>query len=180
MQIPNLWREGWREPALQLRPAPERLELPLRSSPRLRVAARSLLVALSAYTFELGLRGHPCAAVAMLLFTGVAAWRWQAAHRPDASTPRHFICGIDGRLTLVLEGGHIEAVSLRPESLHLGRHLLLVLQGSNCRHRVWLGPDNLAASELAALNRRLPAATVIPGTALHSLAAHRGRPADPP
>ncbi len=138
------------------------------------------MVALLACTFELGLRGHRFAALVMVPFTGVACWRWRAAHALDSSTPRHLICASDGRLSLVLASGNIEAVNLQPESLRLGRHLLLVLQGSNRRHRVFFGPDNLAASELAALNRRLPTATVIPGTAQHYVAAHRGRPADPP
>jgi hypothetical protein len=179
MKIPEVWPEEWGEPSLHLRPAPERLELPLRPSPRLRIAARALAVALLAHTVELGLRGHPLAALAMLSFTGVAIWRWRAVHALDSSAPRHLVCDSDGRLSLVLASGNIEVVSLQPASLRLGRHLLLVLQGTDRRHRLWFGPDNLAASELAALNRRLPTATVVPGTAIHSVAAHRGRPADP-
>ncbi len=180
MKIPNLCAGTRQEASLQLRPAPQLLELALYPSSRLRRAARCLVVALLAYTFELGFRGHPFAALALLLFTSVAAWRWRAWHALDSSTPRHLRCTSDGRLSLVSATGNVEEVSLQPESLRFGRHLLLVLRGSTRRHRVLLGPDNLAPGELAALNRRLPMATVVPGTALHSLAAHRGRPADPP
>lgn len=134
---------------------------------------------LLAYTLELGWRGHPLAALAMLLATGMTAWRWRAWHAPNSSSALHLICAGDGRLTLVFADGSLEAVSLQPRSLRLGRHLLLVLQGPDRMHRLFIGPDNLASSELAALNRRLPMATVLPGTALHSDAAQRGRSADP-
>jgi hypothetical protein len=93
---------------------------------------------------------------------------------------RQLLCAGDGNLSLVFANHAVEAVSLSPSSLRLGRHLLLVLQGPIRVHRLLLGPDNLAPSELAALNRRLPTATVVPGTALHSLAAHRGRSAGQP
>jgi hypothetical protein len=180
MKVRELWRGCWRDSPLQLRPAPERLELPLRPSPRLRGAALTSLLALLAYTLQLAVHGHLVAAAVMLLFTGAATWQWRLRSSQDGGSLRQLLCAGDGNLSLVFANHAVEAVSLSPSSLRLGRHLLLVLQGPTRVHRLLLGPDNLAPSELAALNRRLPTATVVPGTALHSLAAHRGRSAGQP
>lgn len=150
----------WRRPALQACSAPADLELPLRPSPRLRLAHRVLLVMMTLYALELWLGGHSLAAPAMLLLAAGCALR-----RRPANGPGTLVLATDGRLFLRL-GSATEQVHLSAASLRLGSHLLLVLRAGQRTVRVLLGPDNLSPELLAACQRRLPRSAST-GTALH-------------
>jgi hypothetical protein len=163
---------------LQLRVAPEALELALRPSPRLRLARRALAIAVLLYLLELLLTGHRIAALAIALLVACSSWPWMARVGTSPAMPQRLVLATDGRLFLEHRGGSLEEVRLRPESLRLGSHVLLVLTGAGRTIRLLLGPDNLAPAQLAALQRRLPAGSAPPATALHSPAASRR--SDPP
>lgn len=103
-----------------------------------------------AYLLELVLQRHLLAAsmVALLAVTGL----W-----PTRADPwRCLRVEADGQLLLIAAGGRSVQVSPGPGGLRLGPYLLLVLRSDTGSHRILLGPDNVAAGELAALKRRLP------------------------
>jgi hypothetical protein len=177
MKVSEICGGVWRE---QPGPGWEQLTFPLRSSQRLRIAALATGAGSLAYAMELVLKGHWFVAAGLLVSAGLTVWRVRATRARNSSLPVQLTCASDGQLSLVLASGDIESVTLQPRSVRLGSHLLLILRGPKRTHCLLLGPDNLAPSELAALKRRLPTATAVPGTALHSLAASRGRSADPP
>lgn len=147
------------------------LVLPLRPSPRWRATLRLLRWLVAAHALELLLTRHWLAAmlVAMLAACCLTGGR----------SPRGRYLRLEsGRMCLVHPGGVLEEVRLGSGSMRLGPHLLLVLQGGKGIHRVLLGPDNVAARELAALNRRLPGGTASM-TALHSVAATGSKSSQP-
>lgn len=148
-------RRLWREPALRLPSAPEVLRLPLRPSARLRLACRLGSFALLASALEWWFTGHPVAAPLLLL---PAALLWLPCRETLAPAgPVSLVVAADGNWRLGFRDGRQEAVKLRPESLFLGSHLLLVLRGRRHTFRLLLGPDNLTAAQLSSLRRRLPA-----------------------
>lgn len=152
----------WRRPRPRLRAAPELLALPLLPSPRLRIAARLFLAVILLYATELAVTGHPVAASwALLLAAAVAARRTREADKPQC-----LVLAADGRLFLRWRQQRMDEVQLRPASLRLGAHILLVLRGPRRTYRLLLGPDNLPPHLLAAFRRRLPE-TGDAGTALH-------------
>ncbi len=168
------WRRLWFAPPLQLRAAEALLELPLRPAPRLRVARRVLLLLILGYALELTLTGHR----AMMLLALLAATGFgpvPRVFRADRKIPDHLLLLPDGRLWISYSGA-VEEVTLQPESMRLGPHLLLVLRDGRHSLRLLLGPDNLAAADLAALRRRLPSGPVAPATALHSPPASGSQP----
>src|SRR5262245_17425684 len=73
----------WRRPPLQACSAPEALELPLRPSSRLRIAACLFLLMVLSYAVELWLSGHRFAAPLVLLAAAGCAARRTAAGDPD-------------------------------------------------------------------------------------------------
>ena len=158
-------RALWLHQSLQLRPAPEALTVPLRPSPRLRVARRLFLCMTVLYVSELLLRHHWLAApgVALLLLLG--------AHPGRIRHPRCLQLDREGSLWLQWHSGRWEQLRLHPASLRLGAHVLLVLRGSSGVQRVLLGPDNLAPDALAALQRRLRPGSIGRASGLHSVAA---------
>lgn len=158
---------------LQLRPAPEALELPLRTSPRLRLARRALGLAVLLYTVELLLTGHWIAAPVIALLAACGSWPCRARTGASSATLHCLVLATDGRMFLEAGAGIAHEVWLRPESLRLGPHLLLVLASPGSTIRLLLGPDNLHPAQLAALKCRLPAGPAPPGTALHSPVASR-------
>jgi hypothetical protein len=107
---------------------------------------------------ELWRHGHQLAATVTLL-SGAGGWAWQRARRPRARQPRRLLVTADGRVFLQLRDGAVEQASVGAASLRLGSTLLLVLRCGKRRHRLLLGPDNLARGQLAALQRRLPRGT---------------------
>lgn len=155
---------------LRLVAAPEVLRLPLRPSPRLRFACGMLGIAVLLHALELLLTGHRLAAMAVVGLAACAAWgQWHRAR--NHASPRFLRIDTDGRLFLeVAEGGAEEETQLRPESLRLGPHVLLLLSARDRRIRLLLGPDNLDPARLASLKRRLPG-PASPATALHSVPA---------
>jgi hypothetical protein len=169
----GLLRNLWWLPQLQLRPVASRLELPLRPSPWLRNARWMLRAAILLYAVELLLGHHWLAALLVALSAASGLWRG------SSSQLRGLLLAADGRLFLSVHCGGTEEVWLRPESLRIGAHLLLVLRGRHRTCRLLLGPDNLAADELAALKRRLPPEASRP-TGVHSVAAPGSKSSDPP
>lgn len=154
----------------QLRTAPESLALPLLPSPRLRLARRVLYFGLLLYLLELVLTGHWLAAATVALVVAAGCWPWR---RAGHDRPRQLVVASDGRVFLRMHDDRVEAMQLRPESLRLGPHVLLVLSNGGRAQRLLLGPDNLAPAQLSALQCRLPPGAAAPGTALHSPAAPR-------
>jgi hypothetical protein len=132
--------------------------LPLLPSPRLRRLLLLLGGLALVHVVELWRHGHPLAA-AVTLLGGVGSWAWQRARQPRARRPRRLLVTADGRVFLQLGDGAVEQASVGSASLRLGRSLLLVLRCGKRRHRLLLGPDNLARGQLAALQRRLPRGT---------------------
>jgi hypothetical protein len=162
-------KRGWfHAQPLQLRPAPQALELPLRASPRLRHARWIPGGAVLLYMLELSVSGHWMAATAVAVLAAWSSWPWKPRNGARCATCRSLVVATDGELFLVADGRCLQQVWLRPESLRLGSHVLLVLTGHGRTIRLLFGPDNLAPAELAALKRRLPAGPAPPGTALHS------------
>jgi hypothetical protein len=162
----------WHNPPAGVHPAASRLELPLRAAPRRRTALWLLRLLILAYALELLLLRHWLVA---LLVAGLAV----------ACLPGHRASGLrclwlegDGRLFLIRETGGVEQVWLGSAALRLGPYLLLVLHGVTGSRHLLLGPDNLAAAELAALGRRLAGGTASPATALHSVAAPGSKSTD--
>jgi hypothetical protein len=167
-------KRGWfRAPPLQVRPAPQALELPLRASARLRRARRIAGVAALLYMLELLLTGHWMAALVIALLAAFASWPCKPRIFTSCTSARSLLVATDGRLFLEVEGSRLHEVWLRPESLRIGPHVLLILTSHGRTIRLLFGPDNLAPAELAALKRRLPAGPAPPGTALHSPPASR-------
>jgi hypothetical protein len=150
-----------------LRPAVGTLVLPLLPSPRLRLAVRILMLGILFYLMELLITGHGAVAGAVML-AAAASGAWK---QPRDAASRQLVVTPDGRLFLDAMEGAMQEMQLRPETLRLGPHLLLVLSNGGHRHRLLLGPDNLAPAALAALKCRLPMGSAAPGTALHSPAA---------
>jgi hypothetical protein len=104
----------------------------------------------AAYVLELVLERHPFAALIVALLSITGLWRTHASP---------WLClrvEPDGQLLLIAEGARSVQVSPGPGGLRLGRYLLLVVRSETGSHRMLLGPDNVAAGELAALKRRLP------------------------
>jgi hypothetical protein len=155
----------WREPQSCPHPATTALELSLRPSPRLRGVLWLLRLLILAYAGELVLAQHGTAASLVLMLAVAGLWRARAPRG------RGLRLEADGRLFLRLDDDSTRQVWLAGSGLRLGSHLLLVLRSGKSCHRVLLGPDNLAAGELAALQRRLPITAAAGATALHSVAA---------
>jgi hypothetical protein len=169
---PRFHRGLWfKEAPLQLRPAPAPLTLPLLPSPRLRLAGRVLSLGVLLYLLELALTGHGLAAGMVALIAACTGWPWR--QWTSSGSPRHLVVTPDGRLFLRIREDSMEEMRLRPESLRLGPHVLLVLSNGRRKHRLLLGPDNLTLPQLSALTCRLPAGPAPSGTALHSPAAPR-------
>ncbi len=165
------WHLPFTTGRVQLRPAPEALVLPLRRSSRLRLALRILSLGVLGYVLELILTGHALAAGAVALMSACGSWRWR--RRPGGAGLRQLVVATDGRLFLGTRDGSMEEMQLRPQSLRLGPHVLLVLAARGHVHRLLLGPDNLTPAQLSALKCRLPMRPAPTGTALHSPAAPR-------
>jgi hypothetical protein len=144
----------------------------------LRVLRRLFLFAILLYAVELLLNRHWFAAPLAMLASSAFGHRRAFAIATGGSADC-LVVAPDGRLFLKSRAGGIEEVWLRPASLRLGPHLLLVLRSSGPDVRLLLGPDNLPAPLLAALNRRLLAGTVASGTALHWVTAS-GSKTQPP
>jgi hypothetical protein len=131
------------------------------------------VVAVLLYMMELLLTGHQMAAMAVAVLAACGSWPCRQRMGARCAAPRSLILATEGRLFLETGEGRLQQVWLRPESLRLGPHVLLVLTAHDRTIRLLLGPDNLAAAQLAALKCRLPAGPAPPGTALHSPAASR-------
>lgn len=151
---------------LWFRHASEPLALPLRPSSRLRIAAAILVLAVLLYLLELVVTGHWLAAAGMAVMGACLAWPWK--REASATRPQQLVISPDGQLFLESGGQRIGKAQLHPQSLRLGSHVLLVLVLGTRRHRLLLGPDNLAPVQLAALKCRLPMGSAPAGTALHS------------
>jgi hypothetical protein len=169
----RVWRDLWRESPACLLPATAPLELPLRPSTRLRALRKLLGLLILTYVLELLLEGH-WLAVSLVMLAAVAM------HSDGRSRWRCLRLEMDGRLYLIGPDGTAEQAWLKACGLHLGPHLLLVLHSCSGTHRALLGPDNLAAGQLAALRRRLPGGTAGAVTALHSVAAPGSKSTTPP
>ena len=90
-----------------------------------------------------------CAAV----LAAIAIWRWQyACMRGELRLDLRS----DGTVRLASGHGPWVRAAIRPHSLRLGRHWLLVLvTEEGRRHRLLVGPENLRGAEWAALCRWL-------------------------
>jgi hypothetical protein len=116
----------------------------------------------------ISLRGTPWPAIVLWLGLGAMAWGFRSLAWPSANAPRRVRFCADGSLCLFMPDGSMQPARLRPCSLRLGRHWLLVLQNKYGYWHLLFGPGNLAAGELAALARWLlqpPADPAQPGTA---------------
>ncbi|HTQ35970.1 MAG TPA: hypothetical protein VMH77_02945 [Steroidobacteraceae bacterium] len=164
----------WRETPRPLPAIPDVLEITLRPSPRLRWAIRLLWGLALLYAVELALTGHPAAAAAVCLLA--AAGFGPGVGAGTGARTRRLVLDA-GRLWLV-DGGAPVPVHLDPGSFRLGSHLLLVLRCHGGVQRLLLGPDNMAAAELACLRRRLAPGSSA-GTALHSVTAPGSKSSDP-
>ncbi|MET0282239.1 MAG: hypothetical protein ABW278_14105 [Steroidobacteraceae bacterium] len=131
--------------------------MPLRPSPRWRLARRVLGLATLCYLAELLLGHHYVVAAATTVLAALLLWRAHCTERWQSTPPRRLVWAADGRMFLVTPGAPPQEASVDPASLRLGSHLLLVLRCGGRRQRWLLGPDNLAAAALATLLRRLPA-----------------------
>jgi hypothetical protein len=90
-----------------------------------------------------------CAAV----LTAIAFWRWQWACTHGAL---RLDLRSDGTVRLATNDGPWMRAAIRPHSLRLGRHWMLVLvTEEGRRHRILVGRENLQGAEWAALGRWL-------------------------
>jgi hypothetical protein len=136
--------------AVTARPDTTTLDLPLKPSRWPCIVRHLSVAAMFLYVLELQLRGHWI--VAMVLAV-LALFTWRPAH---AEGWTRFSLTADGSLFLARSDGVPHRMELRPQSLRLGRRLLLVLHGKGSTQWLLLGPDNMPAHQLAALRRRLP------------------------
>jgi hypothetical protein len=148
----------WQQPPLALREAPESIEIPLLPSRRARRARQLLCLAACAYPLELMWHDQWLAGVGALALALMLAWACRAAAQAQNAVPRRLLITADSRVFLLRAGSPAMPLQLSAASLRLGPHLLLLMHSEKGAHRLLLGPDNLPAQGLAALQRRLPAA----------------------
>lgn len=158
----------WREPAPEPRPASHSLDIALRPSPLGRRAAWLFLAAQLLFMLELALLGHWWQALAASALAAGFGWQWVVrSRRSSPGSARRLLLAADGRCHLLTVSGAVEELALQPASLRLGRWLLLLFRSGGRTHRLLLGPDNLAAAELAALQRRIGTTQGRPDMAMH-------------
>jgi hypothetical protein len=156
--LPRLWRE----PVPSLPPTASGLQIPLHPSRVLRHGRRLMLALQCAYLAQLLVLGHLRVAGLVAVACVAFAWSCRAANaaRPRA---RRLLLSADGKLHLLDAGGQVVPVVMQPCSMRLGPWLLLVLGDAAGVLRLLLGPDNLDAQQLAALQRVVAAIPQRPG-----------------
>jgi hypothetical protein len=115
----------------------------------------AILLAGTLLAVAVSLRGTPWPAALLWLGNGGLAWGLKGMLWPGVHAPRRLRLRGDGSLVLFMPDGRPLSARLRPASLRLGRHWLLVVHADGrCLHLMF-GPGNLAPAELAALSRWL-------------------------
>lgn len=145
----------WHEPLPRPRAASHGVVIPLSGSPLIARLHRLLIGLHAIYAIELLTLGHWfIGSIVASLLVAVLLHR-RNLQASLAAVPRQLLMAADGRLHLLMAGGAIEAVTVHPSSLRLGRWLLLQLTGNGGNYRVVLGTDNVDAASLATLRRRM-------------------------